>query len=348
MITGQPGLHDPAAAQAGVVGERPARPAGRRRNWLGWGVAVAVLLSCLFIVDPHEMLVAAERLSPAGIVLLLLITTADRLLMAYKWWRLLRILDVDLPLAQAVRIFYQGSFSGVFLPSHVGGDILRVLWVREATGQTHPALASLVMERMLGFLCSFNLALVGAVVVADRIMPHRVWVVVVVAVAGGLAANLVFAASMLPAVRALLMALLDRVSTRPIFSTLHRFYSAFDRFGTDPRGVFNNALLTFLEQGVQVAWVYATARCIGLQVDPVSFFAATMVYMMILRFPVAPDGWGIGELASIGVFSLLGIRAADAFLISLMGHVIPMVALTPGLFFMLRGQNRARPVSLGR
>ena len=348
MMTGSSGLHDSASARDALGAPKQGQPGGRRRNWLGWGVAAVVMISCFFFVDPKEIGIAAERLSPAGIGLLLLVTTFDRLLMAYKWWRLLRMVGADLPMWQAIRIFYQGSFSGVFLPSHVGGDILRVLWVREATGQTHPALASLVMERMLGFLCSFNLALVGAVITAELVMPHRVWLVVVLAVGAALGANLVFAASMHSTVRGLVMARLERVRTKPFFGTLHRFYSAFDRFGADPRGVLNNALLTLLEQCAQLIFVYTAARCLGLDVHFIPFLAATTVYMMILRFPVAPDGWGVGELASIGVFGLLGVKAADAFLISILGHVIPMLALLPGLFFMLRGHDRPRPVSLGR
>ena len=348
MMMESSGLHDSAGTADAPVAQKQSQPGGRRRNWLGWGVAAIVMVCCFFFVDPKEIGAAAERLSPAGVGLLLLITTFDRLVMAYKWWRLLRIVGADLPMWQAIRIFYQGSFSGVFLPSHVGGDILRVLWVREATGQTHPALASLVMERMLGFLCSFNLALVGAVITAELVMPHRIWLVAVLAVVAALGADLIFAASMHKTVRGQVMVRLERVRTRPFLGTLHRFYSAFDRFGADPRGVFNNALLTLLEQVVQLVFVYTAARCIGLDVHFIPFLAATTVYMMILRFPVAPDGWGVGELASIGVFSLLGVQAADAFLISILGHVVPMLALLPGLFFMLRGRDRPRPVSLGR
>lgn len=45
--------------------------------------------------------------------------------MGYKWARLLRIVGVRTPMPRLIRIFYQANLSGVFLPSHVGGDLLR-------------------------------------------------------------------------------------------------------------------------------------------------------------------------------------------------------------------------------
>ena len=61
-------------------------------------------------------------MTPAELAGLLLLATTDRLLMGFKWGRLLRIVGVRTPMSQLIRIFYQANLSGVFLPSHVGGD----------------------------------------------------------------------------------------------------------------------------------------------------------------------------------------------------------------------------------
>lgn len=320
-----------------------------RRNWLGWLVAAAILISCALFIDLRSIGEALRRISAAEVVLLLGVYTVDRVLMGLKWGLLLRILDVRLPLWQAVRIFYQASFSGVFLPSHVGGDILRVLWVREATGETNSALASLVMERLLGFICSINLALLGAAMAAGLLAPDHLQLVILGGVVAAVTVNAGFALSLLPPVNAWV---LERLGAgggglSKIRDALHRFYSAYARFSANRGAIMLNALLTLLEQCVQMVAVYVAARSLGLTVDPLMFFAASTVYAMILRFPIAPDGWGVGELASIGVYGLIGIGAADAFVISVLNHIMPMLALTPGFVFMLRGQSRVRPASLG-
>jgi hypothetical protein len=57
--------------------------------------------------------------------------------------------------------------------------------------------------------------------------------------------------------------------------------------------------------------------------------------MLLVRIPIAPDGWGVGELSAIGIYSLIGVGATEAFTVSLVAHVIPVLALTPGLLFLL-------------
>jgi hypothetical protein len=153
---------------------------GRRRpNWFGWGLAAFILVSCLLFVDLHEVARELRRLDPAKILALVLISTADRLLMGYKWTLLLRIVGVHLPMGRVIRYFYQGSFTGLFLPSHIGGDILRAWWVSRDSGVRHPVYASLVVERLLGFASALNWAIVGAAVSLAYLRPQEMllWVV---------------------------------------------------------------------------------------------------------------------------------------------------------------------------
>ena len=85
-----------------------------------------------------------------------------------------------------------------------------------------------------------------------------------------------------------------------------------------------------------MALILAIALSIGVPVEPVAFLAASTLYLLAVRVPIAPDSWGTGELAAIGAFALVGIETTQAFTISLIAHVIPMLALSPGLLFLLR------------
>ena len=85
-----------------------------------------------------------------------------------------------------------------------------------------------------------------------------------------------------------------------------------------------------------------------MQAEPIAFAAATTLYMLLVRVPIAPDGWGVGELAAIGIFSLIGVGATQAFTVSLIAHVIPMVALTPGFLFLLQRRSMPGPLDARR
>ena len=84
-------------------------PAGRRqRNWLGWGSrsSSSAPARCFWIWTRCSR---SSRIHPAAIVGLLALITLDRLLMAWKWTILLRVIGVRLPLGLITRFYYQGA-----------------------------------------------------------------------------------------------------------------------------------------------------------------------------------------------------------------------------------------------
>jgi hypothetical protein len=94
-----------------------------------------------------------------------------------------------------------------------------------------------------------------------------------------------------------------------------------------------------------MALILAIALSIGVAVQPVALLAASTVYLLAVRVPIAPDGWDTGELAAIGAFGLVGVDATQAFTISLIAHTVPMLALSPGLVFLL-GPRRQPPATI--
>jgi uncharacterized protein (TIRG00374 family) len=109
------------------------------------------LLSALFL-DLNQVLSVLRRVSVPWLLFILVVSTFDRLLMAYKWSVLLRALQVEMPLAQIIRFCYQGMFVGTFLPSSIGGAVLRAYWVSRSTGATPEVYASLLMEKIIGMV----------------------------------------------------------------------------------------------------------------------------------------------------------------------------------------------------
>ena len=85
------------------------------------------------------------------------LATLDRLLMAWKWWLLVRSRDASLGLWAAVRAYYLASFAGYFLPMTVGADAVRI---GALAGTSRPAVlvASVVLERLIGALAQAVLA----------------------------------------------------------------------------------------------------------------------------------------------------------------------------------------------
>ena len=107
------------------------------------------------------------------------LATLDRLLMAWKWWLLVRSRDASLGLWAAVRAYYLASFAGYFLPMTVGADAVRI-GALAGTSRTAVLVASVVLERLIGALAQAVLAVlsVGTLVtlgLGARVGPAERW-----------------------------------------------------------------------------------------------------------------------------------------------------------------------------
>jgi uncharacterized membrane protein YbhN (UPF0104 family) len=131
-----------------------------------------------------------------------------------------------------------------------------------------------------------------------------------------------------------------------IIGRLHRGYAAYAGFSRHPKTLLATFGLTGLEHGLQLLILYTIATGLGIVIEPVLFGAAAALQMLVVRLPIAPDGWGTGELAAVALFGLIGIGAAAAFTLSVVYHVLGLVAALLGVVVL--GVPRVASLVYGR
>lgn len=309
-----------------------------RGRWLRWGLAVLMLTLCVWFLDLGSLLDVLRRVSGRWILLLFVLWTVDRLLMAWKWSVLLRALRVEIPLALLVRFYYQGTFVGTFLPSGLGGDFLRAHWVSRSTGATPQVYAALLMEKMIGFLCAINWALIGTAVLLVIHAPQKPLRWTSVVVASTVMANGLFLISLQPTVHACILRCCSRIpQSRPVWF-FQRLYEAYCHYSSQRGALAWNGMLTVAEQALQVLLILAMARSLGIAADTWPFLAVTTIHLLVYRLPIAPDGWGVNEATAIGLYGLIGMAPESAFALAFFAHVIQLVVVLPGLWFLCQSK----------
>jgi uncharacterized protein len=325
-----------------------AKGAAGIHKWLSWILAAGAFAGCLLLFDVGDMLAKVRQLGAREIALVLVLLTCDRVLMALKWRLLLDIGGARLSAASVIRIYYQGWLVGAFLPSHLGGDLLRAHLVAHRTGIVHPVFASIVMEKVIGLISAANWAIVGGVVLGCWLEPGRGLLWIGLGVLAALAFNGLFVVSLSDLVHDVTLRSLARYHQSRLIGVLRRFYEAYADFSRHPKVLLANLLLTVLEHGLQLLILFTIVVSLNVDVGTGVFFAAAAVQTLILRIPVTPDGWGTGELAAIAVFGLIGIGAAAAFATSVIYRFLGVVAALPGFVALvlprelLRWSARAR------
>jgi glycosyltransferase 2 family protein len=339
---------DPAAQV-----DTAAAKGGRLRRWLGVALALAILAGLALVLDLGRVARLLGRLHARDLAAVLLLKTGDRLLMAWKWWLLLRALGLLAPFAAVLRIYYQGTIVALALPVGVGGDVLRGYWVAQITGRPLAVYASVVMEKLIGLLASASWAILGAAVFTWLALPPLRPLALVLGAASLLALNFGFFLSVRPAVHRRLQGLLagggagEGLLLRPR-RLLERAYAAYAAFGERRKALAWNLLLSLAEQGLQMAILLLIARSLGIATATVPLLALMGLHTFVYRIPIASGGWGTNELSAIAIYALAGIDAETAFTLGLVGNVTSLLAALPGLPLLLLDRRRPAPAAPGR
>ncbi len=268
-------------------------------------VAVKLLVSGTLVAflarrwggDP-EFREALARLDAAAFAAAVAIVAGGLVLSAMRWRVLLSARGADLPLRRAVRLYFVGYFFNLFLPTSVGGDVVRAVGVK---GVPLPVVAGTVlMERILGFGCLLALGL-GASLTGPGLAIVRPSLYVAAAV---------YAAALV----ALALAPLDRADAgRPgwrggLLRTAKQL-----RGSSYPRAALLRAVL--LSLGWQLALVAANgvlSDALGGVAPWGALVALVPVIQAVGMLPVSFGGLGVREAGYAFFFARAGYEGAGA------------------------------------
>ncbi|OHB56999.1 MAG: hypothetical protein A2Y07_11605 [Planctomycetes bacterium GWF2_50_10] len=127
-------------------------------------MAVVVLaLGVLYLLksgqDWGAFWASIRNVSPFTAAAALILFILSQVLVAIRWYSLLRVQGIEIGIWPAIKLTFVGLYYNNFLPSSVGGDAFRAWYVTQHTPKRLEAAFSVVFDRMLGFA---GLILMGA------------------------------------------------------------------------------------------------------------------------------------------------------------------------------------------
>jgi uncharacterized membrane protein YbhN (UPF0104 family) len=134
-------------------------------------VAVSgLMIAALFLILPRQQILSAlGNVSWAALAGGVLVYLSLHLLGILKWRLLVNLAGSGLDIAQAARCYYGGLFGNLFLPSILGGDVVRAgLAFGQARSRTGLVLGS-ILDRILDVTALASVALIGALSLPDGI-----------------------------------------------------------------------------------------------------------------------------------------------------------------------------------
>jgi uncharacterized protein (TIRG00374 family) len=315
------------------------------KPWLRISITLLCALALVYVVDARIVVQTLARCDPRWAAAAIAALTLDRALMSYKWGLLLAIRGYRVTLMQRLMVYCSAMMWGLALPSTVGADGVRVLLVRRFGVRIDDALATIIVERGIGFITALLAAIIALLIL--RVTASVVAAYDAALVCGVLtlaATSAVGAFSFSNAAANSLQRLLPgQLAQSKAAQLLGRLHEAYRSLAFDRSRLAAFSALTFLEQWLMVACYGLIAVALGVEFNPLFLFSATPLAILISRLPISIDGIGVFEGVFMAVMTLGGVPPEDSLAISLAARALQIVVWLPWWLAMMGQTGALRP-----
>ncbi|MDR1988760.1 MAG: flippase-like domain-containing protein [Acidobacteriaceae bacterium] len=303
-------------------------------------VSVALLAFLLSRVDVKELWADARQASIAWLLIALGIYTLNIVASVRRWHLLLKAQHVPISSAALFGSLLVAGFFNNFLPSNIGGDVIRIRDTAPAAGSKTLATTIVLVDRGLGLMALVLIAAVGATMAAELhgsgtspIWPSWLWAMFVLGVA------VTGPAIYFPAAVERVLQPLKRIHAEWVEQRIETMVEALGRFKARPSAVFGCFAGAILVQGLVVVFYVAVAEALNIPIHSWDLAVIVPLSLVVQMLPVSVNGFGIREATFSLYFTRIGLPIASGVLLSLVAAAVMMVfSLSGAAVYIARGR----------
>lgn len=289
-------------------------------------ISLALVAAVVWQVGPHA--VVPETVLWQWIAAAVGVFTVSNLLGAYQWNLLLKSAGLKLPLTAVVRAYFIALFFNNFLIGNVGGDVMRALDVRSRTeagkGNTEAGVATIVMDRFLGFFTMMCFAVAASLVATEQIESG-------VAIFSLLGVFLVVGVLITSRrVGRVADGFLGRLLPERLSGPLVNLRQGFAAMRVNAGTLLQALVISGFVQGLRIVVHYLCSLSLGLEVPFIYFVTFIPLVSVAAAIPISSGGLGTREWAAVGLFGTVGIAGAGVVTMELMAHAVTLLSSLPG------------------
>jgi uncharacterized membrane protein YbhN (UPF0104 family) len=301
---------------------------GRRYALVAFKLAVSIiLLAFLFSrIDIGKLWASTQKASIPWLIAAFMVYAITVAAGVWRWHLLLEAQDVQIETGRLAGSYLVALFFNNFLPSNIGGDVIRIRDTTRPAGSMTLATAVVLVDRALGLMglvlvaaCGASIAAGGTTARALPIVPAWLWAGFILG--AGLSAPAVLA----PAGFGRMLQPLRIIHPEWIDNRIEKITSVLARFRDRPRalaGCFGGAVFV---QTATVVFYVTVAHALHIGIAPWDLAVIVPLSFIIQMAPVSINGFGVREAAFTLYFSRLGLPIESALLVSLVPTALVML-----------------------
>jgi uncharacterized protein (TIRG00374 family) len=304
-------------------------------------IALTILLLYLVVrkVGLSELMNTLRSADPLWVLISVCHTPFIIFTGVIKWKILLKSQKIDIPIWRLYALYLVGSFFNNFLPSNVGGDVVRGFELGNYAKDGVRAMASVFMERFSGFIVLVFMAIFSLVSQFQLMKDARLTLAVGFAAFGLLGVLWVV---LDPRPLRLVSGWVRFPILQKYIPKLRKFQESLYAYRTHKRALILSILWSFVFMFLAITNVYSSARAFHQEISLVGIAIIVPVILVVAMIPLTVNGLGLQEWGYVTLFSWIGlpgsvglsaiilIRAKSLFIAAIGGTLYPALKLSKG------------------
>jgi len=297
---------------------------------IGTVLALALLVYLLWQQGWDEISAAISQISLEIFLLVIIMTVLSRTAIGGRWHVLLRSAGVDISLYRSVSLTYAGLFASNFLPTTIGGDVVRLAGVLRLKLNRPVCIASLVVDRLVG-MAGMAMALPFIAPGFTKLFSITTGV--------PLLAGAPILSNTNPPVGGKIKRLYEKAA-----GMLRRLLEALSFWVKHPRSLFVSLVLSWMHMLLLFGTLFILLQTMG---EPVPFWLIAGMWSLtyfVTLLPVSINGLGVQELSLTFLFTHAGgVSEPAALTLAFLIRILQMFASLPGVIFLpglIAGQDK--------
>ena len=272
----------------------------------------------------------------------LVLTLAGVVLSAARWSAVLAALDLRPPFRRLLSLYFAGQFMGNVLPSTIGGDALRVSRLSKDTGNGPTVFASVVLERLTGWVVLPVITLTGLAVNPGLRDLGRASALAF-AVAAGTLTLLVVVVFLTGRPGQGIEGKLEQVDGWRLFTAATRF--GLRKLISEPGQTLRILATGFAYQLILIGSALMAARALNLPsgAGPTALLAFVPAVLTAQVLPISISGLGVREGLFVLFLNPLGIPRSQAIALGLLLYLLNLVVSLFGAPAFAVGARKRTP-----
>ena len=267
-------------------------------------LALVLLIVLLEEEGDGQLFSALRRVSIGYFLAAIVALSISRLFAALRWHILLNSAGVEIPFLRSIMLTFTGNFSSNFLPTTIGGDVVRLAGAMQSGYDRAICVASLVADRLIG-LAGFSVAL-------------PLGLIPVFSLGNGASQSIAFSALIQKGV-----------------NFAKRTFESLSIWLKKPFALSGSLLATF----GNMAFIYLAIYLLLLGIDHhVSFWLVAGLYTLtyfVTLIPISINGLGVQELSmTFLLVQLGGLSPSESATVAVLTRALWIVTSLPGAFFL--------------